>query len=90
MAEIAQLDHAWEAVNALGGAGQDALRAIEQLGGKDPRQRVRDAAEHMLAELKRLYEQSGDQITASIIAEAEPRFELSCARPAVRMNALRK
>jgi hypothetical protein len=86
MAEIAQLDHAWEAVNALGGAGQDALRAIEQLGGKDPRQRVRDAAEHMLAELKRLYEQSGDQITASIIAEAEPRFELSCARPAVRIE----
>jgi hypothetical protein len=75
MTDIAQLDHAWEAVNALGSAGQEALRAIEELGGKDPRQRVRDAAERMLGELKRLYEASRDQITANVIAEADPGFK---------------
>jgi hypothetical protein len=37
----------------------------------------------MLAELKRLYEKSGDQITASVIVEAEPRFDpASCRRHA--------
>src|SRR4051812_35390 len=54
-------------------------------GGRDPSQRVRDAAERMLAELKRLYEKSGDQITASVIVEAEPRFD-----PALPLRSCRR
>jgi hypothetical protein len=50
------------------------------------RQRVRDAAERLLAELKRLYEASGDQTTASVIAEAEPRFEPPGNRRAAQLE----
>jgi hypothetical protein len=87
MAEIPQIDLAWEAVSVLGAWSMEkgfgdavgrALSIIEELGGKNPApQRMADAASDMLAELKRLYERHGDQSIADVIAKATGKLLLT-------------
>jgi hypothetical protein len=74
MAEIREVDLAWEVLNAFRDLSSQALAAIVQMGGKDPSElRSTDtAATHRLELRARCH----DSI-ASVLAKATPNFSLT-------------